>query len=114
MKFVWTVTYISKPIEIGKDEKKTTKRILWLESNEVVENPDRIAIDFLWDKEDVLEESWCEDGDLVVVYFSTSYKRYTKDDWSEVVYNSLRWWKIEVKDKNKPADTTASDDDVPF
>lgn len=114
MKFIGTIVHVSNLITYGSWENKNTKIVACFESNEAVERPDKIAIDFLGDKKE--EIAGFDVGDLVEVYFNAQYNRYDKPDIGEVIYNSLRGRKMVLKEKwtgqvtNKPN----PDDNLPF
>ena len=114
MKFSWKVTYISDKIEIGKEETKEKIVLCVEEIAPEKEYPDRVAIDFVWQKLDLITVPQIGEGDTIDVFFSISYNRYPKE-WKESIFNSLRWYKIElIKRHIKDPEAKAKSDDLPF
>jgi len=68
-----------------------------------------LAIDFLWDKIDMLKE--VEKWDIITVDYNTSVNEY-KDKF----YNSVRAWKVEVSkpDTSEGKFWESEEDDLPF
>lgn len=111
MLFAWKITFISPLIEVGKDEKKTSKKVVCIEEVTDKEYPERIAIDFIWQGIDLL--NGIGEGDEVKVAFNARYNRF--GEWSEVkVFNSLRGWKIDRTSGSHPVEKEKNTDDLPF
>lgn len=99
MKFTWKVRYLSAPIEVGKDEKKTTKQVLCLEEVAEKERLDSMAIDVIGDNVVLLD--WVSLWDVVTVNYNHNYNRWTNDAGKESIFNSLRLWKITIDEKGR-------------
>lgn len=102
---------MSDEIVVWKDDKKTTKVTVCIEENREVEFPDKIAIDFIWDKKNLLD--WLSVWDVATFYFWLSYNRWKWEDgnWEERIYNSVKWWRVDNIEK---ALKKEEDSDLPF
>jgi hypothetical protein len=109
--FEWTVKYVSQEIEVWKDDKKTSKVVVCLEEIGDAEYPNKLAVDFIGKKLDLLSWMNLKEWDQVKVNFNTFYNRYDRTDWTLSIFNSIRWWKIEKIWASTP---WASDEDLPF
>lgn len=78
MIFTGKVKHISALVTVGKDDKKMDKRVICLEENDPEkEHPQKLAIDFVGDRLAYLDG--VSEGDVVAVYYNTSYNRFQKD-----------------------------------
>jgi hypothetical protein len=114
MKFSWKVAYVSEKIEIGKEETKEKIVLCVEEIAPEKEYPDRVAIDFVGQKLDLITVPEIKEGDIVDVFFSMSYNRYPKDG-KESIFNTLRGYKVDVVKRNiVDPEKKAAADDLPF
>jgi len=113
MKITWIITYISPISVIGKDP--INKQVLCVEEQSEDQYPNRMAIDFLKDKTDLL--IWLKIWDIVEVMLNYSYNRFEKDG-KESIFNSIRWWKVNIiKSVEKQAEIKKekeANNDLPF
>lgn len=110
MIFSWVVDFISEEIVIDKWEKSLRKRCLCVtEDNPESQYPNSIWVDFLNDKIELL--SWISVGDKIDVYFSTSYNNNQEKG---IVFNSIRGWRIHVKESAGREASADPTDDLPF
>ena len=100
MKLNWIVVSKLKQETFWEWEKLYTKQTLIIEEDNEVEYPNRIAIDFGWDKLDLIKE--IKVFDRVEVLYST---KVSEKDWK--AYNTIRWRKVNVLHK-------ATEEDLPF
>lgn len=113
MKLRWSVKYISDELIVGKEDKQTSKVTVCIEAIEEVERPDKIAIDFIWDKQSLLEN--LEEWDIATFHFGTSYNRWNEWAPEEKIFNSIKGWKVDEIVKNwKSSSKTPEDSDLPF
>lgn len=115
MQFTWKITYISKTITVGKEDKKTEKKVVCLEEVTDGQYPDKLAFDLIG------KNLWLADGynvgDTIKMYYNTSYNRREKDG-NESIFNSIRGWKIDFVENGSTSVNKASsepdDQELPF
>lgn len=108
MQFVWTVKMIWPRIVVGQNN--TPKVTVVFEEKNDRDFKDSLAIDFLWEKADLIDQvaEWEE----VTVFFN-----FRATEYNGKYYNNLNGWKLEKSngtvlkvDKQAPAQS----DDMPF
>ena len=126
MKFEGIVTHISDEIELKIGNNTSSKKVVCLTERTDREYPEKLAIDFIGAKADIILQEWIGIGDFVAIKFNTNYNRYPgKDGKPEVIYNSVKGRDIEVIEKAVKSGVTQSgghtyskpvpaDDDLPF
>ena len=107
LEFEWIVKFISPEIEVGKDDKKTSKIVICLEETWEMEFPNKIAVDFIGKKIQLLDGLFIKEWDVIKVNYNIFYNRFDKADGTLSIFNSIRGWRIEkVSEGNK--------EDLPF
>lgn len=111
--FKWIVKEITPVIMVWRNG-DIQKRVLCItEETPSNEYPNELAIDFTKDKIFLLDE--VQEWDLVEVLCNLSYN---KVEATKSVFNSIRWWKINmiksVEKQQEIAKQKIVDDDIPF
>ena len=114
MRIYWTVTYISKKMIVWK-EKNIEKKVLEIEEYDVnAQYPNKLAIDFTWEKVALLDS--IKEWDLVEIMYNTRVNRIPATaDKAESIFNSIWWWKITLKESSEEIEQRIKEDsDLPF
>lgn len=108
MQFLWTVKVIWPRIVVGQNN--TAKVSVVFEEKNDRDYKDSLAIDFLWEKADLIDQ--VSEGEELTVFFN-----FRATEFNAKYYNNLSGWKIEKANgtilKIEKQQTAASDD-MPF